>query len=470
MRKFLSVILCAVMLFTCVSCAEEMPEIVPEYNGNVSDEKIDLGGRTLIMGMEPNAAIENEGTTLGYIPNTEFGDLASQRIRDVEKAYNCNIEFDYVSGPGERAYNSAIAGTYIFDFINQGSFSLVNYMRASAFQDLTAVENLDVFDETKWGNKNMRISTMWDGSIFGLLPAAHPMRLSNSLDEIFVINENYIAQLLETDPRDYYENGVWDWEHFEYCLYNYAHTNNANEYVYSAAASTGGFLRDLAMANGNEFMTIDENGNFELGYFTPSAIEAYHQAYEWFNGATSSYLNKDYSLETFLAGGSVLVYIASSHVLSTTNAIAYQMDNYGIIPVPYGPSAEGPMDFKSSYSSAQYTIAIPITAKDIEISALVLDAIYEPFEGYETEADVFEYLSDNYFRDERDAAFLLEMTKNDHAFYHDHLHGFTFWSDIIDSGVSKVVESKEESLYETAKKYNYSAYATLKQYEEYFHE
>lgn len=473
MRKILSMLLCAVMLFTCISCASQAPEIVPEYDAGISEDSIDLKGQTLIMGMVNDYFFEGADSVLTYITNTELGDLAAQRLKDVENKYNCNIEFQAVNRSGEVAFNSAVAGSYIFDFISEESFFLVNYMKANAFVDLTTLDNMDVFDESKWGNKNMLVSTMFDGAIYGVLPAAHPMRVSNSIDMLIVVNEDYVINLNATDPRDYFENGEWNWENFENCLNLFAHTSGiSNEYVYAFAAGFGGFARGLSMCNGIDFITIEDNNKFELGYFTTPAVEAYNQAWDWYFGATAANINsEDASIESFIAGNSVMTMAGAYQVLSTSTSIAYQMENFGIVPLPVGPNAKSPDDYKMQYSSADFSMCIPITAKDPEISALVLDKIYEPFEGFETKEDVISYLHKNYFKDERDAKFFIEMSESDHAFYHDHMHSFSTMSDQFPSnGITKGMDAYRDQMYDAAEKYIVPAYATMIELEEFFHE
>ena len=473
MEKIISLFICMILAFSLVSCASAEPEIVPEYDSSFSEDDVDLGGRTLIMGMVQDYFFEGADSTLSYTNNTDLGDLAAQRLRDVESKYNCEIEFEYVGRSGEVAFQSAVAGSYIFDFISEESFFLVNYMKANAFVDLTTLENIDVFDESKWGNKHMRMSTMFDGAIYGLLPAAHPLRTSNSIENFIVVNEDYIASLLATDPRDYFENGEWNWETFTNCLNTYAHTSGiSNEYVYAFSSGLGGFSRDLAMSNGVDPIILHENGNFTVGYFEQPAIDAYNQAYEWFNGATaSSVLSEGGNVDTFIAGKSVMQSISAYQLFSTTTSIAYQMENFGIVPVPYGPNAESPDDYRTSYTSADFPMCIPITAQDPEISALALDKIYAPFEGYETKDDIIDYLYKNYFRDRRDAELIIEMESGDHIYYHDHMHDFsTMFDQFMGNGVVKSLEAYEEKHYTNMEKYVLPAYETMVQYAEYFHE
>lgn len=473
MRKILSLMLCAIMLFTCISCVAETPEIVPEYDSNIAEDSINLNGQTIVIGISPTAYYDSDNSTLTYINNTDLGDLAVQRLKDVQEKYNCKIEFEYKERSGEVAFNSAVGGSYIYDVVNEESYFLVNFMRANAFVDLTSLENIDVFDESKWGNKSMLTSTMFDGAIYGVLPAAHPMRVSISIGSILAINEDHIASLLVTDPRDYFENGEWTWETFTNCLETYSYTSGiSNDYIPALAASYGGFARALALCNGIDYITPKENGDFDLGYFDTPAIEAYNQAWEWFYGATAASIDTvNRSLDNFIAGTSVMSFRSAWEILSTSTSIAYQMENFGIVPLPVGPNAEGQNDYQCEYSSADFTMCIPITAKDPEISALVLDKIYEPFEGYETKEDIISYLHKNYFKDARDARFFVEMSEDGHAVYHDHMHSFSTMTDQMpNTGITKGLESYRDQMYDNAEKYVLPAYATMIQYSEYFHE
>lgn len=310
---------------------------------------------------------------------------------------------------------------------------------------------------------------MFDGAIIGVLPAAHPMRLTNSIDGVLVVNENLIANALAPDPRDLYESGEWNWDKFEECLLTYAHTDNSNEFVYSLAADIGTLGRALAICNGFDYFTLKDNSDFELGYFSPNAIEGYNKAYEWFNGAPSANIDQEPSFDKFIANKAVMQFFAAWEIFSTSTSIAYQMENFGLIPPPYGPNADGPNDYQHSYSAADFTMCIPVTAKDIEMAAFVLDRIYEPFEGYETKEDIIDYLTRNYFRDERDSKFFLEMVEGDRVFYHDHMNGFSFHGELKD-GVAKTMEANEERVYNEAKDHTLTSYETIAMYEELFHE
>ncbi len=470
MKRRIVLLLCVLMLVSfCSSCAAEIPEIVPEYSVAVSEDGIDLAGKTYIMAME--TSYEGRGRNLGYIPDTEFGDMAAQRVKDVETKYNCTIEFVYSSSMAERAYRSAVGGVYLYDFIQENSFGLLSYMRANAFEDLTGLNNIDVFNQSKWGNRYALVSTMYDGGIFAVLAAALPLRIVDSELKILYVNEDHITENLSTDPRDYYENGEWTWDTFERCLESFAYTNSANQYIYSFFSGFGPFARDLGLSNGTEVVSRNSDGEMEIGYFSDAALEAYNKAYEWYNGALADNVLDYWKTDRFIAGDSVMYYSDTNQVLGRdTNTISYNVDNFGIVPLPTGPNAKNVYDNKMTYSSSSLAIAIPVTAQDSEVSALLIDKIYSPFEGYETKESIIDYLSRNFFHDRRDAEVIFEQTQGDHMRYHVHMEMSGMFDGMMNAGIVPALSAAETAMYKNAEKSAFPAYATLFKYEGYFHD
>ena len=458
--------MCILTVFICISCAGKEIEIVPEYEASLSGSNVNLGGAEIVFGWDTG----RNGATLGYIEDTDFGDYAVERVKDVENRYNAKLVFVNKDSVGSHAYINAVSGTYVYDAIAQATFGLVNYMRANAFQDLVPLQSLDVFDETKWGSRYMRISTMFDGSVYGIIPAALPMRAFDSEVNIICVNEDYVDAVQETDPRDYFENGEWNWDAFEHCLTTFAQTSSSNEYVYSFTSGFGGFSRDLALCNGNTFVTFGDDGSYELGYFTPSAIDAYNRCYDWFYGSFSSYVTDYYKPELFAEGGAVMYFSNTNQLFATTNALSFHLENIGIVSVPYGPNSKSPSDYKTSYASGAYTVCIPITTKDAEISALILDGLFEPFSGYETKESIIDYLTRYYFTDRRDSEFMYELIAGPHTLYHDHHHGMsTMFDQIPNGGVAATVESYKSAIYDAAESYVISMYETLDELNDRFH-
>ena len=112
-----------------------------------------------------------------------------------------------------------------------------------------------------------------------------------------------------------------------------------------------------------------------------------------------------------------------------------------------------------------------MNAKQPEAAAMILDRLCEPFEGYETREEILDYLYNNYFKDKRDAEFLMDITSGDHIYYHDHMHDFsTMFDQFPNNGIVKSLEAYEDKHYENMERYVLPAYQTMVDYAEYFHE
>ena len=252
----ISFLLCMVMVLLVACSAGQIDEVIPEYSSSITGD-LDLNGKNFVFGMVKDYFFEGKDSVLTYIYNTEFGDLALQRLRDVENKHNCKIEFRYVSRAGEAAYIDVLSNSYTYDLIQEESYWLVGYIPIGIFTDLALLENIDVSNQAKWGNRQLLLSTMWNGAVYGVVPALHPLRTQNSVAGIIGINEDYISTLGVTDPRDYYENGTWNWDTFTNVLNNYTFNAMSGDKVYSFASDASRFVRSVAFSNGDEYITYN---------------------------------------------------------------------------------------------------------------------------------------------------------------------------------------------------------------------
>ncbi|MBO4392366.1 MAG: hypothetical protein J5816_03590, partial [Clostridia bacterium] len=76
LRKTAALLL-AVMLIMC-ACAQAEPEVVPEYDTNVSGSAVDLGGYTVRWGFG-NTIADKDDCVFGFVTDTSFADLALDR-------------------------------------------------------------------------------------------------------------------------------------------------------------------------------------------------------------------------------------------------------------------------------------------------------------------------------------------------------------------------------------------------------
>ena len=116
-------------------------------------------------------------------------------------------------------------------------------------------------------------------------------------------------------------------------------------------------------------------------------------------------------LQAFLDGKSVLTLMNGTDLCGTDNSIVFNMDNFGVVPFPHGPNGSV-ANTGSTITTTRFSTAIPsLCAKDPAMSAVLLNAIYEPLPGYENEEDIIDYLRKQYFFDDRDVYNFVDMYK-----------------------------------------------------------
>jgi hypothetical protein len=139
-------------------------------------------------------------------------------------------------------------------------------------------------------------------------------------------------------------------------------------------------------------------------------------AWNWTFGEYSSYVYIDLSnvwenmLEAFTEGKSVLTIMNGTDLLGSEYSIAYTMDNFGVVPFPHGPNGT-PENTGSTITETRFSTSIPALAKDPAMSAIILNAIYDPLPGYEDEEDIISYFRRFYFFDDRDVTNFINMYK-----------------------------------------------------------
>ena len=97
MRKVIhiaAVLITVSFCFALISCSgEQTEETLPAYGMEVDLNDLDGFVMDYYVSNSDYAEISHiENCVLGYIADTEFADLAAQRIKDVEKQLNCKIK------------------------------------------------------------------------------------------------------------------------------------------------------------------------------------------------------------------------------------------------------------------------------------------------------------------------------------------------------------------------------------------
>ncbi|MBQ6053505.1 MAG: carbohydrate ABC transporter substrate-binding protein [Clostridia bacterium] len=391
-------LLFAVLLISCGVSSE----IVPEYD--VTSDTTDFYGTTFNWGFSMHRYASSTDNVFGYKPDTNFADMALERLKDVEKRFNCTINIDNNSSSyviGDRLNVSLKTGVHLYDIATCDTGILSSIVRAGGY--LAGLSNLlDVKNTAKFGRPNMLQMMLWKDDLYGVVPCAWPLLVSSRIGHVLAINETLVARLGETDPREYVENSTWTWDKFEEVLEAFTYKEGERT-VYGLSSHDAYFAMNMFLSNGVTFSEYVD-GKVVFGAYTDAGREALERAASIYNVTCKPFIYPDASTtDHFRDGSSVMCGYFLDGVINT---LMYEMENAGIIPFPQGPKAT-PGVYPTYYEEFTYATVIPANAIDTSASAAIIDAMFEPFKGLETRDDMIDYLTSQVFFDPRDSAVFL---------------------------------------------------------------
>ncbi len=404
--KLLSLLLA--FLFVLCSCVSVEPEIAPEYNPTVDEGNLD--GFEVMWGFSMTRYAENTDNVFGFIPDTLFADKVIEHKNKVESELNCIIKVDNNSNSAvisNRFNAELVTGGHIYDLISADSSMLASFVRANTLIGLSTY--LDVQNTSKWGTPSQLQNMLWKDDLFGVLPNAWPYLLYTAPSGVIAVNEHLVSKIGVTDPRDYVENKQWTWDNFEETLAACTY-EDAGRTIYSLNFHADYFGINMFLSNGVNFTAV-EDGKVICGMFTDAGRTALERGQKILNETCTDYIYPDINSNTsdfFLNEECVMYLTGTGTLFSTSDSLMYKMDSLGVLPFPQGPNAI-PGKYHSYYQQIPYSTSIPITASDVESIAKVLNAMFEPFEGYETKEDILEYMTEQIFFDKRDSEVVFEI-------------------------------------------------------------
>lgn len=422
MKDFIKIIAIILLLaFAFCACSTEETETVPVYDNDIGAER-DMNGQVIRWGF--GKSLNDEENVFGFIPGTAFADMALERQKEIEKTYNCSIVMTYkdlVSNLDDNLY-ATMSGDSIYDILNNESIKLINHIRAGYILPLSGL--LDITNTEKWGTPNMLLSLVWNNDLYGVLPYAWPELMYSSFGYLIAVNENLVSQFGLGDPREYVEKNEWTWDKFEEVLHDYTRTEGERT-VYGMATHGPYFAMMMFLSNGVGVSDYID-GQVVAGAYTDAGFEALTRAQKIYTETCRDCFhpeNATYgSLNAFKAGESVMATAHASYAsgfIGHDDSIMYVMDNVGVLPYPVGPNAE-PGVYKGYHESMYFTASIPITSRDYEAAAFIIDAMFEPFKGFETKDSIVEYMTKQFFFDERDTRVFMNCLRyTEYGFYNE---------------------------------------------------
>ena len=406
MKKFLSLLL--VLIFSAVALSAcSTDEIKNSDTGDVV-EKMDLGGTEYIILQtqhEVNSVVMDN--VLGYEVNTQLGDNALQRLKDIEAAYNCKITLEdrKHAGPFTQAVTAAMAtGDHLADILHTSSQSIRPIAKAGGCVPLDDVSDIiDYTDYDKWGGPNEQEMSMCYGVRYGVVPVRWIFKASSAYYMI-AVNSDIVQMMNQPDPREYLEKKEWTREKLVECIVNYTDLSREPK-IFGMAVEPSHFVRMAIMGNNVKLAAVAEDGTIKSGWNTPGAVDAVTWVRDLLEQHKDKFYNRmasadpwSYYDKPFMKGEAAMYLTSAWKIL---NEIAYDMENFAIMPFPAGPMAEYG-EWPGFYEETG-TVAIPTFTDDPIVSANLINDIFEPLEAYPDKNSILNYYKTNVFLDPRDA-------------------------------------------------------------------
>lgn len=436
-RSLTLILLLAFFLTLCLSaCGKASSEDPGEDKGLQKEAKslFDYDGEELNLYQNCTPS-----SPFGYTKDSVVADTALARLESVGQELNCTIRL-ICPEPEMVEYISArtAAATYYADICFAGnSTKLRTPAQGGAFVAIDDVESiLDYHDHEKWGTVEVMETMMCKGILYGLSPQFW-INCTTIPNYTFVYNRDLVTgEYGMADPHEHYENKNWTRDVLEEYIFNCTSSANGETSVYGLSTSTKILVRQAILSNGCQMIAVDEEGNLSCGWSGTDAIEALLWAQqlitEHADAVCYKYGSTDFD-SYLLFNGNRSSFLLTVPVL-LTNSIAFEVNNFGLMPwpsaadVPYG-------EWIGFYESAA-AVSIPNEAIDIEGSAIAIDRIFAPMEGYETFEDIKSYYVTNVLHDVLDAEILFVNRNNPKT-------QFSYWPDGGDKFLDQILSVAE---------------------------
>ncbi len=424
--KLLALIMIISVFATACAGGTEPETFDLDYNSGEAGV-VNLGGFEMIYEFGSNtsdgAVDEN---ILGFVPDSVFADLAAARLNEIEQNYNCKITVNYNDTQRCHTFISlSYAGVFMCDVISGISDMWADAARAGMLVGMSGLSDyIDYMDESKWGSRSILEVVYYEDDLYGLIPMGWPELNHSSFGYPLAVNEDIVSLLAQPDPREYVENGEWTWAKFRECLDAYTVIEGSTTKYYGLSAHWPYYTEMFIRSNGDSLVYKDENGNYSYGFYTDSAIAAMEEAKAiWktdLSYTIASEMNDSVAstIDDFVNGVSVMCVAPTGYLYGQDARISLKVDNFGILTWPLGPNAD-PDRVYGIMENNNYCIAFSTLSKNTESSAIIINALYEPLPGYETDEDIKAYMERNYFFDSRDCDNFFKMYLNqEYNYFH----------------------------------------------------
>lgn len=422
MKRLCSLFLLAVIIFMFSSCAGNNVEIVPEYNLEFDFQNFN--------GMSFSIFSDSD-LFFGYVEGSPHYDSLMKRISDVEAKYNCDISYSPQNNLQNLLMGTFASGVTLCDVLYMDAAPFRNLAAGGYLLDLASYSDvIDVNDSFRWGTKNILEICCSNGHLYGVTPAAWADKLAPYYF-FLVTNNDIILKNGYSHPHEYYENRTWNRGLFEEMVRNCSDLETG---IYGLDTSDGFIGRMAVYSDG--IGLVDESSGKPCSAWHSGLVQSNLQWAADFVNANKEFITQDgESYDDFIAGNCA---IAMPSIYHFTRKIVYSssLNEYSIMPFPCSDAVD-PGTCGGFFSTGLDTISLPALSSNETETATVINAIWAPMDGYETQELLDSYYLSNVFFGSKDLEIIKKCVQNAR---------YNYWVESvfnpIDSIVSSVISGK----------------------------
>ncbi len=321
----------------------------------------DFGGRVFRIGAWWDRS-PVEGTTA-------WDDAFAARIREVEADANCRVEFVTVADTDNAYVTSTLAGAPVCDIATALTRNLLpSYIHGGIAYPLSDLASFD-FTENKWLPSALNFGR-YKGKTYVMDIRSAP---ENCVRFGVFYNKRIFAEQRLPDLEVLYDSGAWNWNKMLEVARAVKTDSDGDGVADTHAVGCETFMWNFICSNGGNVFT-GEDGTLDVADFNaPQVVEAMDFCAR-FHAELGDAVFPYECIELFQYGGlamGVLEFWNAQKFSGVRNGIP-MADEYGWVPFPCGPSADGAY---YSYGKEQSLYFMPATVKEPQDVAWVFNAI-----------------------------------------------------------------------------------------------
>lgn len=400
--KNITAVLICIVLFVCTSCTQtlkEEPEI-PDFTQLSADGPADLNFSSIVLAQCADYKLD----PFGYLPDSTMYDMFMNRLGELGDRHNCTLSIAYDPDILSSVRNAIWSATDVgYDLIYMGNSS-INFTAAAngLLHPLTDSDIIDVTDYGKYGTPNLQENCMFDGIVYGVVPAALPMIGANGVGApMTLINESYIKKYAMEDPRDLYENDLWTVDYFKAHLRDY-YVNEGDSEIYSMLVNYDYWGYGFVGAYGIRLVS-DYEGKTYSCFEHPLIVEALTELVSCReeNRDNMNITTDFFYWDHFINGGDVMCMGSVGFI----SRICTEVEDFGLVLFPTSKYISKGEQY--TFYSCTATLSIPYCSDEPDTMSMLISELLEPYEGMDRKSYENFLLSTTFF-DMRDVQVFLD--------------------------------------------------------------